>query len=63
MRYTIAIEPSGLSTTFGAIAPDLRGYFYADDTFDEALCAVEETAAAWMDSTLDAGEAIPPPSR
>jgi predicted RNase H-like HicB family nuclease len=62
MRYPIAIEPGTESTAFGVVVPDLPGCFSAGDTLDEALDAAQEAVAAWIDSTLDAGEPIPPPS-
>ena len=62
MRYPIAIEPGTSSTAYGVVVPDLPGCFSAGDTLEEALAAVEEAAAAWIDAALDAGEAIPPPS-
>jgi predicted RNase H-like HicB family nuclease len=62
LRYPIAIEPGDDTTAFGVVAPDLPGCFSAGDTLDEALAGVEEAAAAWIDATLDAGGAIPPPS-
>ena len=62
MRYPIAIEPGTSSTAYGVVVPDLPGCFSAGDTLEEALAAVEEAAAAWIDAALDAGEAVPPPS-
>ncbi len=62
MRYPIAIEPGTDTTAFGVIVPDLPGCFSAGDTLDEAIAGAEEAAAAWIDATLDAGRAIPPPS-
>ena len=62
MRYPIVIEPGTDTTAFGVIVPDLPGCFSAGDTLDEALSAAEEAAAAWIDTALDAGEAIPVPS-
>ncbi len=62
LRYPILIEAGGGSTVFGVMAPDLPGVFSAGDTLEEAMVGVEEAAAAWIDATLDAGEAIPPPS-
>ncbi|WP_264997260.1 type II toxin-antitoxin system HicB family antitoxin, partial [Komagataeibacter xylinus] len=38
------------------------GCFSAGDTLDEAISNAEEAAAAWIDATLDAGEAVPSPS-
>ena len=62
MRYPIVIEPGGENAAFGVIVPDLPGCFSAGDTLDEAMAAVEEAAAAWIDATLDAGGVIPAPS-
>lgn len=62
MRYPIAIEPGSETTAFGVVVPDLPGCFSAGDTLEEAIAAAEEAAAAWIDASLDAGEAVPPPS-
>ena len=62
MRYPVAIEPGHADQAFGVVVPDLPGCFSAGDTLDEAMLGVEEAAAAWIDATLDAGGAIPPPS-
>ena len=62
MRYPIAIEPGTDATAFGVIVPDLPGCFSAGDTLDEAISAVEEAVAAWIDAALDTGDAIPNPS-
>ena len=62
LRYPVAIEPGHDDQAFGIVVPDLPGCFSAGDTLDEAMNGVEEAAAAWIDATLDAGEAIPPPS-
>jgi len=62
MRYPVAIEPGHADQAFGVVVPDLPGCFSAGDTLDEAMRGVEEAAAAWIDATLDAGGAIPPPS-
>lgn len=62
MRYPIAVEPGTETTAYGVIIPDLPGCFSAGDSFDEAMAAAEEAAAAWVDAALDAGEAIPAPS-
>ena len=62
MRYPIAIEPGTDTTAFGVVVPDLPGCFSAGDTLDEAVMGAEETAAAWIDAALDAGQAIPAPS-
>lgn len=62
MRYPIAIEIGDEATAFGIVVPDLPGCFSAGDTLDEAIAGAEEAAAAWIDATLDAGGAVPPPS-
>ena len=62
MRYVIAIEPGTETTAFGVVVPDLPGCFSAGDTLDEAMSNAEEAAAAWIDATLDSGQAIPQPS-
>jgi predicted RNase H-like HicB family nuclease len=62
IRYPIAIEPGTETAAFGVVVPDLPGCFSAGDTLDEAIAGAEEAAAAWIDATLDAGSAIPPPS-
>jgi predicted RNase H-like HicB family nuclease len=62
MRYPVAIEPATESTCFGVVVPDLPGCFSAGDTLDEAMTGAEESAAAWIDATLDAGNPVPPPS-
>lgn len=62
MRYPIAIEPGTESTAFGVVVPDLPGCFSAGDTLDDAMSGAEEAAAAWIDATLDAGQAIPAPT-
>lgn len=62
MRYPIMIEPGNDTTAWSVVVPDLPGCFSAGDTLDEALVAVEEAAAAWIDATLDAGREIPRPS-
>lgn len=62
MRYPIAIEPGTDATAWGVVVPDLPGCFSAGDTMEEALIAAEEAVTAWIEATLDAGEAIPRPS-
>ncbi|MGD0434268.1 MAG: type II toxin-antitoxin system HicB family antitoxin, partial [Acetobacteraceae bacterium] len=53
MRYPIVIEPGTETTAFGVVVPDLPGCFSAGDNLDEAMTAVEEAAAAWIDAALD----------
>jgi predicted RNase H-like HicB family nuclease len=62
MRYPILIEPGSENSAFGVVLPDLPGCFSAGDTLDEAVDAVKEAAALWIDSALDSGEVVPPPS-
>ena len=62
MRYPVMIEAGDENTAWSVVVPDLPGCFSAGDTLDEAMTEVEEAAAAWIDSALDAGRAIPRPS-
>ena len=62
MRYPVMIEAGTDTAAWGVVVPDLPGCFSAADTLDEAMTAVEEAAAAWIDSALDAGKVIPLPS-
>ncbi|MDQ3205655.1 MAG: type II toxin-antitoxin system HicB family antitoxin [Pseudomonadota bacterium] len=62
MRYPVMIEAGDESTAWSVVVPDLPGCFSAGDNLDEAMAAVEEAAAAWIDSALDAGQVIPGPS-
>lgn len=62
MRYPIAIEPGDEDTAFGVVVPDLPGCFSAGDTIDEAITHAEEAIDAWIESALDQGQEIPPPS-
>jgi len=62
VRYPIAIETGTETTAFGVVVPDLPGCFSAGDSLDEAMIGAEEAAAAWIDTALDAGEAVPAPS-
>jgi predicted RNase H-like HicB family nuclease len=63
MRYPVLIEEGSDTTAFGVVVPDLPGCFSAGDSLDEALEAAKEAAAAWIDAAMDAGTAIPGPSR
>lgn len=62
MRYPILIEEGTDTTAFGVVVPDLPGCFSAGDTLDEAVEAAKEAAAAWIDTALDEGMPVPPPS-
>lgn len=59
MRDPIFIEPGDRKHAFGVVVPDLPGCFSAGDTLDEALTNAREAVAAWLESQLDAGEAVP----
>lgn len=63
MHYPILIEEGSDTAAFGVVVPDLPGCFSAGDTLDEAMDAVKEAAAAWVDAALDAGQTIPTPSK
>ncbi|SJZ57609.1 type II toxin-antitoxin system HicB family antitoxin [Novilysobacter spongiicola] len=62
MRYPVMIEAGDENTAWSVVVPDLAGCFSAGDTLDEAMSAVEEAAAAWIDAALDRGREIPRPS-
>jgi len=62
MRYPILIEEGASDTAFGVVVPDLPGCFSAGDTLDEALDAVKEAVAAWVDAALDGDTPVPPAS-
>ena len=62
MRYPILIEEGTDMAAFGVVVPDLPGCFSAGDTLDEAVDAAKEAAAAWIDTALDQGMAVPGPS-
>lgn len=62
MRYPILIEEGTDTAAFGVVVPDLPGCFSAGDTLDEAVEAAKEAAAAWIDTALDGGMPVPPPS-
>jgi len=59
MRYPILIEEGSKDTAFGVVVPDLPGCFSAGDRLDEALDAVKEAVAAWVDGALDANLPVP----
>ena len=62
MRYPIAIEPRTERSEYGVVVPDLPGCFSAGETLEDAIAGAEEAGLAWIDATLDAGEAVPSPS-
>lgn len=62
-RYPIAIEPGTRRRAWGVVVPDLPGCFSAADSgVDEAIDKAREAIAVWIESAVDAGEAIPVPS-
>ncbi|OUI80297.1 type II toxin-antitoxin system HicB family antitoxin [Acetobacter orientalis] len=63
MCYPIVIEmPTSEKETYGVVFPDLPGCFSAGDTLDEAITNASEAAALWIESTLDEGGKVLPPS-
>ena len=62
MHYPILIEEGGEAAAFGVVVPDLPGCFSAGDTLDEAMDAVREAIAAWVDAALDGAQVVPGPS-
>jgi predicted RNase H-like HicB family nuclease len=62
MRYPIAIEPRTDESACGVVVPDLLGCFSAGDTLEEAIAGAEEAGLAWIETALDGGDPIPPPS-
>jgi predicted RNase H-like HicB family nuclease len=62
MRYPIAIEPGSETEAFGVVVPDLPGCFSAGDTMEEALNQAEDAIVGWIETALDAGQAIPQPT-
>jgi len=62
MRYPIIIEEGDDSAAFGVIVPDLPGCFSAGDTLADALANADEAVAAWIETALESGVSVPPPS-
>ncbi|MCM0045167.1 MAG: type II toxin-antitoxin system HicB family antitoxin [Burkholderiaceae bacterium] len=63
MKYPIAIEPGDEGRAWGVVVPDLPGCFSAADSgIDEAIENAKEAIELWIDTALDAGEDVPPPS-
>ncbi|MDR1848572.1 MAG: type II toxin-antitoxin system HicB family antitoxin [Zoogloeaceae bacterium] len=60
MKYPIAIEPGDDTHAWGVVVPDLPGCFSAaDEGIDEAIENAREAIEAWIEATLDDGDAIP----
>lgn len=62
MKYPIAIETGNADTAWGVVVPDLPGCFSAGDTLDEAYDMAKEAIELWINTALDADQAIPTPS-
>ena len=62
MRYPILIEEGSDTKAWGVVVPDLPGCFSAGDSLDEAVENAKQAAAAWIDTALDHGMPLPPPS-
>jgi predicted RNase H-like HicB family nuclease len=63
VKYPIAIEPGDATRAWGVAVPDLPGCFSAsDDGIDAAIENAREAIVAWIEATIDAGGAVPPPS-
>ena len=63
MRYPIVIEPGNEATAWSVVVPDLAGCFSAGDTLEEAMIQAEDAITGWIETALDDGQAIPPPTR
>ncbi|ARP97005.1 type II toxin-antitoxin system HicB family antitoxin [Bordetella genomosp. 13] len=64
MKYPIAIEPGNHTQAWGVVVPDLPGCFSAaDDGIDQAIEQAKEAISLWIETALDDGAVIPPPSR
>jgi predicted RNase H-like HicB family nuclease len=62
MRYPVAIEPDKETKASGVVVPELPGCFSAGDTMEEVMAKTEAAIAAWIETALDSGQAIPLPS-
>ena len=63
MKYPIAIEPGSDTQAWGVVVPDLPGCFSAaDEGIDEAIENAKEAIEVWIETALDSGQSIPPPS-
>jgi predicted RNase H-like HicB family nuclease len=63
MKYPIAIEPGDAKHAWGVVVPDLPGCFSAADSgIDEAIENAKEAIAAWVETVLDEGGSVPPPT-
>jgi predicted RNase H-like HicB family nuclease len=60
-HYPAIIETAG-DGGFGVFFPDLPGCTSGGDTLGEAARNAEDALAGWLALTLEAGEAVPPPS-
>ena len=62
MRYPVAIETGTDTAAFGVVVPDLPGCFSAGETMEDAMAQAEDAIVAWIETALDAGQAVPQPS-
>lgn len=60
MRYVVVIEQGDAS--FGAHVPDLPGCIAVGETREEALLLIQEAIELHLQSLLENGEKIRPPS-
>lgn len=63
MKYPIAVEAGDNTRVWGVVVPDLPGCFSAaDEGIDQAVENAKEAIELWMETALDAGDPIPPPT-
>ena len=62
MRYPIFIERDTATKVFGVVLPDLPGCRSAGGTLEEAVDALKQAAAAWIETALGQGRPLPRPS-
>ncbi|MFW8564983.1 type II toxin-antitoxin system HicB family antitoxin [Orrella sp. 11846] len=63
MKYPIAIEQGDDTKAWGVVVPDLPGcYSAADEGIDQAIENAKEAIELWIETALDAGDSIPPPT-
>ena len=65
LDYRVEIEPLSSEDGGGYLAsvPDLPGCMSDGDTPEEALAALQDAIAAWIEAARDLGHPIPAPSR
>jgi predicted RNase H-like HicB family nuclease len=60
MKYAVVIEQG--ATSFGAHVPDLPGCVAVADTREEVLRLIQEAIQLHLESLVEHGEKVPPPS-